>query len=190
MSHFFFVWLIFSVLHFIHSYSATHVIRVYAISSTKQLSEKQKEMLGWVDDELTGSLHVNKAICLLSHHPFGDSFEKWLRFLYVSVVVFCTLHAFAEGYCHSHDPAHFAMFNVITLVLIVSENVKVRRSVRCTNRALYNSTRWRNTIPITKHSHSAVEYIQWAYYFDATRRFTNASKRRWFSTASCQLRTR
>lgn len=55
--------------------------------STQQLNEKQKEMLGWKDDDeaTTGSLHVNKAICLLSHHPFGDSFEKWLKFLYVSV---------------------------------------------------------------------------------------------------------
>lgn len=53
--------------------------------SPSQLTEKQKEMLDWTDDSpVNCSLHVNKAICLLSHHPFGDTFEKWLRFIYVS----------------------------------------------------------------------------------------------------------
>lgn len=41
-------------------------------------------MLEW--DETSSehfTLHVNKAICLLSPHPFGDTFEKWLQFLQV-----------------------------------------------------------------------------------------------------------
>ncbi|KAH8289587.1 hypothetical protein KR054_007452 [Drosophila jambulina] len=50
-----------------------------------QLSEEQKELLGW--DEKFGSqhsLHMIKAICLLSHHPFGDTFDKWLKYLHVN----------------------------------------------------------------------------------------------------------
>ncbi|KAJ6636801.1 DENN domain-containing protein Crag, partial [Pseudolycoriella hygida] len=46
------------------------------------LTEQQKELLEWTDESKNNfSLHVNKAICLLSHHPFGDTFEKWLQFL-------------------------------------------------------------------------------------------------------------
>ncbi|XP_055372585.1 DENN domain-containing protein Crag [Condylostylus longicornis] len=46
------------------------------------LNEKQQELLGWNDEfQQTHSFHTNKAICLLSHYPFGDTFEKWLRYL-------------------------------------------------------------------------------------------------------------
>lgn len=30
------------------------------------------------------TIHVNKSICILSHWPFSDTFEKWLIFLHVS----------------------------------------------------------------------------------------------------------
>lgn len=42
------------------------------------------ELLGWTaDSHLSHSLHVNKAICILSPYPFGDTFEKWLQFLQI-----------------------------------------------------------------------------------------------------------
>ncbi|XP_037914739.1 DENN domain-containing protein Crag isoform X2 [Hermetia illucens] len=48
----------------------------------ENLTENQKELLGW-DEEFSKShsLHVNKAICLLSHYSFGDTFERWLQYL-------------------------------------------------------------------------------------------------------------
>lgn len=56
------------------------------LSSPEDLTDKQKELLEWTDESPEkNSLHVNKAICLLSHHPFGDTFEKWLQFLHVSI---------------------------------------------------------------------------------------------------------
>lgn len=50
------------------------------------LTDQQKEMLDWNNPDVKNShsLHVNKSICLLSHYPFGDTFEKWLIFLQVS----------------------------------------------------------------------------------------------------------
>lgn len=52
--------------------------------SCDKLNEQQKELLEWTDDSpKDNSLHVNKAICLLSPYPFGDTFEKWLQFLQV-----------------------------------------------------------------------------------------------------------
>lgn len=42
------------------------------------------ELLDWTaDSHETHSLHVNKAICILSPYPFGDTFEKWLQFLQI-----------------------------------------------------------------------------------------------------------
>ncbi|BFG01693.1 DENN domain-containing protein Crag [Drosophila madeirensis] len=52
-----------------------------------QLSAEQREQLGW-DEEFGAqhSLHMIKAICLLSHHPFGDTFDKWLKYLHRMVL--------------------------------------------------------------------------------------------------------
>lgn len=48
------------------------------------LSDGQKELLAWTETSpATHSLHVNKAICILSPYPFGDTFEKWLQFLQI-----------------------------------------------------------------------------------------------------------
>ncbi|KAM8720453.1 hypothetical protein ACLKA7_006491 [Drosophila subpalustris] len=51
------------------------------------LSPEQKELLGWSEEfGSQHSLHMIKAICLLSHHPFGDTFDKWLKYLHRMVV--------------------------------------------------------------------------------------------------------
>jgi len=62
-----------------------YTLRIYTFSESK-LSAEQKELLGW-DEEFGAqhSLHMIKAICLLSHHPFGDTFDKWLKYLHVSL---------------------------------------------------------------------------------------------------------
>lgn len=53
------------------------------------LTNEQREMLDWNDEtKSNNSLHVNKAICLLSHYPFGDTFEKWLQYLHVCIDTF------------------------------------------------------------------------------------------------------
>lgn len=55
--------------------------------SESQLSAEQRELLGWNEEFAADhSLHMIKAICLLSHHPFGDTFDKWLKYLHVSGV--------------------------------------------------------------------------------------------------------
>ncbi|KMZ08827.1 DENN domain-containing protein Crag isoform X2 [Drosophila simulans] len=52
-----------------------------------KLSAEQKEQLGWDEDfGAQHSLHMIKAICLLSHHPFGDTFDKWLKYLHRMVL--------------------------------------------------------------------------------------------------------
>ncbi|KAL7744055.1 hypothetical protein ACLKA6_001279 [Drosophila palustris] len=51
------------------------------------LSPEQKELLGWSEEfGSQHSLHMIKAICLLSHHPFGDTFDKWLKYLHRMVL--------------------------------------------------------------------------------------------------------
>ncbi|XP_017852786.1 DENN domain-containing protein Crag isoform X4 [Drosophila busckii] len=51
------------------------------------LSDEQRELLGWNDEfAAQHSLHMIKAICLLSHHPFGDTFDKWLKYLHRMVL--------------------------------------------------------------------------------------------------------
>ncbi|KAH8373254.1 hypothetical protein KR009_008873 [Drosophila setifemur] len=59
----------------------------YEDFNESQLSADQKELLCW--DEEFGqqhSLHMIKAICVLSHHPFGDTFDKWLKYLHRMVL--------------------------------------------------------------------------------------------------------
>ncbi|KAH8387922.1 hypothetical protein KR093_010337 [Drosophila rubida] len=52
-----------------------------------QLSAEQRELLGWNEEFASQhSLHMIKAICLLSHHPFGDTFDKWLKYLHRMVL--------------------------------------------------------------------------------------------------------
>lgn len=48
-----------------------------------RLTPDQAEELNY---DLDGNfvLNTNKSICVLSHWPFSDTFERWLQFLYVS----------------------------------------------------------------------------------------------------------
>lgn len=58
---------------------------IYILCSESQLTEQQCDLLGWDEDFAQNhSLHIIKAICLLSHYPFGDTFDKWLKYLHVS----------------------------------------------------------------------------------------------------------
>ena len=55
--------------------------------SESQLTEQQRELLGWNEEFAKHhSLHIIKAICLLSHYPFGDTFDNWLKYLHVSKI--------------------------------------------------------------------------------------------------------
>lgn len=52
--------------------------------SASDLTEAQKELLGWSADMAeTHTFHVSKSICLLSHYSLGETFERWLTFLQV-----------------------------------------------------------------------------------------------------------
>lgn len=67
-----------------------HVFGIYTCTlvvsySESQLSDQQRELLSWNDEfAQKHSLHIIKSICLLSHYPFGDTFDKWLKYLHVS----------------------------------------------------------------------------------------------------------
>nr|CAH7749959.1 unnamed protein product [Callosobruchus chinensis] len=60
-------------------------ITFYEKYPPEELTEKQRELLGYGDDE-KDILHVNKCICILSHWPFSEDFEVWLRWLHKIVV--------------------------------------------------------------------------------------------------------
>lgn len=47
------------------------------------LTAEEKQTLNY-DEESNSTLNTNKSICLLSHWPFSDTFERWLQFLFVS----------------------------------------------------------------------------------------------------------
>lgn len=49
----------------------------------ENLTEEQRELLEYSDDSKF-TLNVNKSICILSHWPFSEDFETWLRWLHVS----------------------------------------------------------------------------------------------------------
>ncbi|CAH1134526.1 unnamed protein product [Ceutorhynchus assimilis] len=48
----------------------------------ENVTEEQKELLGYTDGDDNFVLHVNKSICVLSHWPFSDDFQTWLLYLY------------------------------------------------------------------------------------------------------------
>lgn len=55
------------------------------ICSEQDLTDEQRELLSWTaNSHQTHSLHSIKAICVLSHYPFGDTFDRWLSYLHVS----------------------------------------------------------------------------------------------------------
>ncbi|KAG5889364.1 hypothetical protein JTB14_009157 [Gonioctena quinquepunctata] len=47
----------------------------------ENLTSKQKELLKYTEDS-EFELHANKSICVLSHWPFSDDFQIWLRWLH------------------------------------------------------------------------------------------------------------
>lgn len=62
------------------------------VCSEDDLTDEQRELLSWTSNShQTHSLHSIKAICVLSHYPFGDTFERWLTYLHVSNFIFTTL---------------------------------------------------------------------------------------------------
>lgn len=50
----------------------------------EKLTDEQRELLGVAlpSDRAEKSVHVNKCICLLSHHPFFDAFRTFLYYLH------------------------------------------------------------------------------------------------------------
>lgn len=58
-------------------------VTFYETFDEEQLTDEQRELLEYKPED-GFDLHVNKSICVLSHWPFSDAFEKWLHFLYVS----------------------------------------------------------------------------------------------------------
>ncbi|KAG5671963.1 hypothetical protein PVAND_002128 [Polypedilum vanderplanki] len=63
----------------------------YENFNERYLTEQQKEYFDWDNPDVrnSNSLHVNKAICILSNYPFGDTFEKWLA--YLQMMASCSL---------------------------------------------------------------------------------------------------
>nr|XP_023017327.1 DENN domain-containing protein 4C isoform X2 [Leptinotarsa decemlineata] len=56
-------------------------VTFYEKISEEELSPKQKELLK-LSEGSDFALHVNKSICVLSHWPFSDDFQTWLRWLH------------------------------------------------------------------------------------------------------------
>lgn len=48
----------------------------------ENLTDEQRELLDYSDDSKF-VLNVNKSVCVLSHWPFSEDFETWLRWLHV-----------------------------------------------------------------------------------------------------------
>lgn len=63
-------------------------MHIYLFHRESALTEQQQELLSWNEEfAKQHSLHIIKSICLLSHYPFGDTFDRWLRYLHVSAKV-------------------------------------------------------------------------------------------------------
>ncbi|XP_060525748.1 DENN domain-containing protein Crag isoform X2 [Cylas formicarius] len=56
-------------------------VTFYEKYPVENLTEDQKELLGFDEDENAQQIRVNKSICLLSHWPFSDDFQTWLLYL-------------------------------------------------------------------------------------------------------------
>ncbi|XP_050303114.1 DENN domain-containing protein Crag isoform X2 [Anthonomus grandis grandis] len=48
----------------------------------ENVTDEQKELLDYTDDDEKHALYVNKSICVLSHWPFSDDLHTWLLYLY------------------------------------------------------------------------------------------------------------
>ncbi|XP_072394333.1 DENN domain-containing protein Crag isoform X1 [Diabrotica undecimpunctata] len=56
-------------------------VTFYERFSENKLTQKQTELLNYEEDS-EFALHANKSICVLSHWPFSEDFEVWLRWLH------------------------------------------------------------------------------------------------------------
>ncbi|KAF5299327.1 hypothetical protein FQA39_LY02500 [Lamprigera yunnana] len=56
-------------------------ITFYEKFDAKLLTKEQRDWLDY-SNNIDHVLHVNKSICVLSHWPFSEAFEKWLLYLY------------------------------------------------------------------------------------------------------------
>lgn len=61
-------------------------VTFYETFDEDNLTEEQCKLLDYRPGE-GYHLHANKSICVLSHWPFSDAFEKWLLYLYVSTTI-------------------------------------------------------------------------------------------------------
>lgn len=61
-------------------------VTFYENYNYSELTDSQMESLGWRKgvSQTKYSVHINKSICLLSHWPFSDTFERWLLYIHVS----------------------------------------------------------------------------------------------------------
>lgn len=59
-------------------------VTFYETFDEDNLTEEQAKLLDYRPGE-GYHLHANKSICVLSHWPFSDAFEKWLLYLYVRI---------------------------------------------------------------------------------------------------------
>lgn len=58
----------------------------YERMNENKLTDEQRKVLKCTANS-GYSLNVSKSICILSHWPFSDTFEKWLLYLHVSTNV-------------------------------------------------------------------------------------------------------
>uniref|UniRef100_W4VRF4 Putative calmodulin-binding protein crag n=1 Tax=Corethrella appendiculata TaxID=1370023 RepID=W4VRF4_9DIPT len=92
----------------------------------QNLTDQQKELLNFNEvARKNNSLHVNKSICLLSHYPFGDTFEKWLQFLHALATDNHSLNVPIERYItHLLDEVPFPTPSIL-LQLTPSSNERI-----------------------------------------------------------------
>jgi len=59
-------------------------VTFYERYPSEKVTAQQKKLLQVPEDENSDdhTFNVNKAICILSHWPFFDTFERFLNFLY------------------------------------------------------------------------------------------------------------
>lgn len=166
------------------------------IYSPAQLTDDQKEMLDWTDESPAKcTLHVNKAICILSHHPFGDTFEKWLRFIYVSLgCLFCLAIPQPDITISTYFVFFFRLFDnfnsFFPLSLDYIANVTKWYTVNRTNWTIHYAIDWRSSISSAKYFNSIIEFIERTNHIDTTGRFADATQRSRFYAIAHQFRTR
>ncbi|XP_066252860.1 DENN domain-containing protein Crag isoform X1 [Euwallacea similis] len=54
----------------------------YEKYTAENVTEEQKKLLGYENENDKYVLHANKSICILSHWPFSDDFQTWLLYVH------------------------------------------------------------------------------------------------------------